>query len=149
MQEDFRGNIELVNEDMESGQLAHPSEVSATVKSEEEYDSLNEIIHKINERLPDDFTQGDRVLVKNMRETLINNTDAKLVNMAQNNSEEMFANSLFQQQFQDFLIDQYNQGEAAYSKMFSNNKDFYDTVYQLLAKDYYRWLRSQKADNFA
>lgn len=149
MQEDFRGNIELVNEDMESGQLAHPSEVSATVRSEEEYDSLNEIIHKINERFPDDFTQGDRVLVKNMRETLINNTDAKLVNMAQNNTEEMFTNSLFQQQFQDFLIDQYNQGEAAYSKMFSNNKDFYDTVYQLLAKDYYRWLRSQKADSFA
>ena len=26
----------------------------------------------------------------------MNNTDAKLVNMAQNNSEEMFANSLFQ-----------------------------------------------------
>ena len=74
----------------------------------------------------------------------MNNTDAKLVNMAQNNSEEMFANSLFQQQFQDFLIDQYNQGEAAYSKMFSNNREFYDTVYQLLAKDYYRWLRSQK-----
>ncbi|HHB0523331.1 TPA: hypothetical protein ACONAJ_001461 [Staphylococcus aureus] len=61
----------------------------------------------------------------------------------------MFANSLFQQQFQDFLIDQYNQGESAYSKMFSNKRDFYDTVYQLLAKDYYKWLRSQKADNFA
>lgn len=149
LQEDFKGDIALVNEDVENGQLAHPSEVNATVRPEEEYDSLNEIIHKINERFPNDFTQGDRVLVKNMRETLINNTDAKLVNMAQNNSEEMFANSLFQQQFQDFLIDQYNQGEAAYSKMFSNNRDFYDTVYQLLAKDYYRWLRSQKADNFA
>ena len=78
----------------------------------------------------------------------MNNTDAKLVNMAQNNSEEMFANSLFQKQFQYFLIDQYNQEEAAYSKMFSNDSDFYDTVYQLLAKDYYRWLRSQKADKF-
>lgn len=88
LQEDFRGNIELVNEDMESGQLAHPSEVSATVRSEEEYDSLNEIIHKINERFPDDFTQGDRVLVKNMRETLINNTDAKLVNMAQTTAKK-------------------------------------------------------------
>ncbi|MEJ7147052.1 hypothetical protein WL200_12545, partial [Staphylococcus capitis] len=32
LQEDFRGNIELVNEDMESGQLVHPSEVSATVE---------------------------------------------------------------------------------------------------------------------
>ena len=46
----------------------------------------------------------------------------------------MFANSLFQQQFQDFLIDQYNQGESAYSKMFSNNRDFYDLFYQLTSK---------------
>src|SRR5699024_9800863 len=113
LQEDFSGYIELVNEDMESWQLSHPSEVNATVGSDEEYDSLNVIIEKINERFPDDFTQGDKVLVKNMRETLMNNTDAKLVNMAKNNSEEMFANSLFQQQFQNFLMEQYNQGEAA------------------------------------
>ena len=46
MQEDFRGDIELVNEDMESGQLSHPSEIDATVGPEEEYDSLNEIIQK-------------------------------------------------------------------------------------------------------
>ena len=64
MQEDFKGDIALVNEDMKSGQLAHPSEVNAAVGPEEEYDSLNEIIHKINERFPDDFTQGDKVLVK-------------------------------------------------------------------------------------
>lgn len=46
MQEDFRGDIKLVNEDIESGQLAHPSEVNTTVGPEEEYDSLNEIIQK-------------------------------------------------------------------------------------------------------
>ena len=121
MQEDFRGDIELVNDDSGKWAIVTSFGVDATVGPEEEYDSLNEIIQKINERFPEDFTQGHKV-VKHLRETLMNNTDAKLVNMAQNNSEEMFANSLFQQQFQDFLIDQYNQGESAYSKMFSNNR---------------------------
>lgn len=36
-----------------------------------------------------------------------------MVNMARNNSEEMFVNNLFKNQFQDTLLEQDAQGEVA------------------------------------
>src|SRR5699024_10007663 len=62
LQQDFKGEISLVAEDGASGMKEHPGSVDATVKPIEERDSLEEIILRINERFPEDFSEGDRVL---------------------------------------------------------------------------------------
>lgn len=148
LQQDFKGEILLVAEDEESGIKEHPESVNATVKPPDERDSLEEIIQRINERFPEDFTEGDRVLVETLDKTLKKDTDARMVNMARNNSEEMFVNNLFKDQFQDTLLEQYTQGEQAYGKMFDADQSYFNTVYSLLAKDLYKWLRSQDPQDY-
>src|SRR5699024_6618777 len=148
LQQDFKGEIFLVAENEESGVKEHPESVDATVKPPDERDSLEEIILRINERFTEDFTEGDRVLVKTLDKTLKKDTDARMVNMAKNNSEEMFVNNLFKDQFQDTLLEQYNQGEQAYGKMFDADQSYFNTVYSLLAKDIYKWLRSQNTEDY-
>src|SRR5699024_2694058 len=103
LQQDFQGEISLVAEDDGSGILEHPGTVDATVKPADEHDSLEQIIQRINERFPEDFTEGDRVLVETMHRTLRKTADAKLVNMARNNSVEMFENNLFKEQFHTII----------------------------------------------
>src|SRR5699024_1600583 len=148
LQQDFKGDISLVAEDEESGVKEHPGSIDATVKPVEERDPLEEIIQNINERFPEDFTEGDRVLVETLDKTLKKDTDARMVNMARNNSEEKFVNNLFKDQFQDTLLEQYTQGEQAYGKMFDAEQSYFNTVYSLLAKDIYKWLRSQDPQDY-
>src|SRR5699024_8692794 len=95
LQQDFKGEINLVAEDAESGEKEHPQSIDATVKPVEERDSLEEIIQDVNERFPDDFSEGDRVLIETMHNTLKRNVNARMINMAKNNSEEMFEKNLF------------------------------------------------------
>jgi len=148
LQQDFQGEISLVAEDDGSGILEHPGTVDATVKPADEHDSLEQIIQRINERFPEDFTEGDRVLVETMHRTLRKTADAKLVNMARNNSVEMFENNLFKEQFQDFILEQYTENQSAYGKLFDADQSYYNAVYSFIAKDLYKWLRSQTPDNY-
>src|SRR5699024_11763594 len=60
------GEIMLVAENGEGGELKHPEEFNANVKPVEERDSLEEIIHRINERFPDEFSPQDRVIVETL-----------------------------------------------------------------------------------
>src|SRR5699024_11450790 len=99
LQEDFQGEITLIAEDDGSGELAHPASIDASVKPVEEHDSLEEIIKRVNERFPEGFTEADRVLIETMHHSLRKNADAKLVNMARNNSSEMFERNLFKEQY--------------------------------------------------
>ena len=148
LQQDFKGEISLAAVHEDSGVKEHPESVDATVKPPNERDSLEEIIQRINERFPEDFTEGDRVLVETLDKTLKKDTDARMVNMARNNSEEKFVNNLFKDQFQDTLLEQYTQGEQAYGKMFDADQSYFNTVYSLLAKDIYKWLRSQDPQDY-
>lgn len=129
LQQDFQGEISLVAEDDSSGILKHPGTIDATVKPTEKHDSLEQIIQRINERFPKDFTEGDRVLVETMHRTLRKIANAKLVNMARNNSVEMFENNLFKEQFQDFILEQYIENQSAYGKLFDADQSYYNTVY--------------------
>ncbi|MFC0300366.1 hypothetical protein ACFFIS_05970 [Virgibacillus soli] len=91
----------LVAENEEGGELKHPEEFNANVKPVEERDSLEEIIHRISERFPDEFSPQDRVIVDTLHKAFTQEVDAKIVNMARNNSQEMFENSLFKDVFLD------------------------------------------------
>ena len=85
-------------------------------KPPDERDSLEEIIHKINERFPNDFDEGDRVLVEILYRSFADNPDLKVVSMAKNNDAQMFEKSLFPDVFKDKVMEQYEKNNAALRK---------------------------------
>lgn len=143
LQKDFEGEIMLVAESADSGVLSNPQEINAGIKPPEERDSLEEIIHRVNERFPGDFTEGDKVLIETLYKSFKLQPDLKLVNMAKNNSSEMFEKNLFKDIFQDTVLEKYSQNQTAFGKLVGADENYYNTVYSLLAKDLYKWFRAQ------
>lgn len=140
LRQDFSGEISLVNEE---GELENPKTIDAGIKPPDERDSLEEIIHRINERFPDDFGDGDRVLVEVLYRSFADNPDLKVVSMAKNNDAQMFEKSLFPDVFKDKVMDQYEKNSTAFEKMFAQDDKYYNLVYSLVAKDLYKLLRSK------
>lgn len=145
LQQDFHGEISLIAED-QGGELEHPTSIDASVKPKDEYDSLEQIIQAINERFPEDFTEADRVIVETLYRTAQESVNDTLIHMARSNSEEMFVNTLYKEPFQEHLINSYEKNQESFEKMFSGEQDYFDTVYALIAKNFYRWLRGQNGD---
>lgn len=143
LREDFAGDIHLIAEDPAAGLLTHPKEINATVKPPNERDSLEEIIHRVNERFPDDFNDKDRVLLESLYRSFVENPDQKLVTMAKTNDAEMFEKSLFPEFFQDKIMDEYTNNQQSYEKLFGSDDKYYKFVYTLVAKYLYKTLRSK------
>lgn len=143
LQKEFSGDIFLVAEDPESGRLTNKQQVDAGIKPPDDRDSLEEIIHRVNERFPDDFTEKDKVLLEALYRSFENNPDRKIVSMAKNNSQEMFVDSLFKDVFQDKVMAEYNQNQQAFEKLVGADDAYYKLVYTLLAKDLYKSFRSK------
>lgn len=142
LQEDFQGEISLVAENDAGSMLAYPKAIDATVKPAHEHDTLEEIIQRINDRFPDTFSEGDRVLIETIHREFRKKSDDTLINMAKNNTIEMFEKNLFKKEFQDFIIEQYTEHQSAYDKLFDADQTYYNMVYSFIAKDLYKWLRS-------
>lgn len=143
LQKEFSGDIFLVAEDPDSGRLTNKQQVDAGIKPPDERDSLDEIIHRVNERFPDDFTEKDKVLLEALYRSFENNPDRKIVSMAKNNSQEMFVDSLFKDVFQDKVMAEYDQNQQAFEKLVGADDAYYKLVYTLLAKDLYKSFRSK------
>jgi type I restriction enzyme R subunit len=143
LQKDFEGEIMLVAENNEGGELKHPGEFNANVKPAEERDPLEEIIQRINDRFPDDFSPQHRVIVETLYKSFTEERDAKIVNMAKNNSQEMFENSLFKDIFVDRVMDEYTKNTEAYQRLIGADDTFFNAVYSLIAADVYKKLRSE------
>ncbi len=139
LRQDFSGEIHLVNKE---GELVNPKTIDAGIKPPDERDSLEEIIHKINERFPNDFDEGDRVLVEILYRSFADNPDLKVVSMAKNNDAQMFEKSLFPDVFKDKVMEQYEKNNAAFEKMFGHDDRYFDLVYTLVARDLYKLLRT-------
>lgn len=144
LQEDFKGDIQLVKENGESGILTSPTTINIGVKPEDIWDPLQEIIHRVNERFPDDFTEGDKVILETLYKSFRDEPDPKIVNMAKNNSAEMFEQNLFKDIFQDKVMEEYAQNQASFGKLVGADENYYNIVYSLLARDLYKWFRSQE-----
>lgn len=69
--------------------------------------------------------------------------DAKIVNMAKNNSQEMFENSLFKDVFLDRVMDEYTKNTEAYQRLIRSDDSYFKTVYAFIAADVYKTLRSE------
>jgi len=143
LQKEFSGDIFLVAEDPESGQLTNKQQIDAGIKPPDERDSLDEIIHRMNERFPDDFTEKDKVLLEALYRSFENNPDMKVVSMAKTNTQEMFVENLFKDVFQDKVMAEYDQNQKAFEKLVGADDAYYKLVYTLLAKDLYKSYRSK------
>ncbi|WNF89780.1 type I restriction endonuclease subunit R [Vagococcus fluvialis] len=142
LEEDFQGEINLVAEDSASGMLISQKEINAAVKPLEEKTPLDDIISKVNELFPDDFTETDKVLLEELYHSFMNEPDQKLVNMAKNNDAQMFEKTLFKDIFQDRIMEKYMSDQSAYEKLFSKDDDqYFNLVYTLVAKNLYKVLR--------
>lgn len=138
LHQDFKGDIALVAEE---GELYNPEEINTAVKPPDEKEQLDEIIQKVNERFPDDFTEADRVIIENLYKAFEKDPDAKVINMAKNNSKEMFRDSLFKDIFMKKVMQEYLGNQQAFEKLVGGDQEYYNTVYTLLADELYRKMR--------
>ena len=143
LQEEFSGDIFLVAEDPESGTLTNKQQIDGGIKPPDERDSLDEIIHRLNERFPNDFTDRDKVLIEALYKSFEAEPDMKVVSMAKNNSQEMFVDNLFKDVFQDKVMAEYDQNQQAFEKLVGSDDAYYKLVYTLLAKDLYKSFRTK------
>lgn len=143
LEQDFQGEIHLVAEDVESGFLGSKKEINAAVKPLDERTPLDDIISKVNELFPDDFTDQDRVLLESLYHSFATEPDPKLVNMAKNNDAQMFEKNLFKDIFEEKIMEKYMSDQHAYEKLFSKEDDkYFNLVYTLVAKNLYKVLRA-------
>lgn len=148
LEKDFQGEINLVAEDQASGLLISQKEINAAVKPLEEKTPLDEIISKVNELFPDEFTDTDKVLLEELYQSFMNEPDQKLLNMAKNNDAQMFEKTLFKDIFQNRIMEKYMSDQSAYEKLFSKEDDkYFNMVYTLVAKNLYKVLRGSDNDD--
>ncbi|RGI29679.1 type I restriction endonuclease subunit R [Melissococcus sp. OM08-11BH] len=142
LEQDFQGEIHLVAEDVESGFLSSKKEINAAVKPLDERTPLDDIISKVNELFPDDFTDQDRVLLESLYHSFAIEPDPKLVNMAKNNDAQMFEKTLFKNIFEEKIMEKYKSDQHAYEKLLSKEDKYFNLVYTLVAKNLYKVLRA-------
>lgn len=137
--ETFSGSIEL-----KKGESAtiKPESKSAIKRKVEKKDLLENIIEKINMLYQGHFTDGDRVIVETIFDKMFHDSK-KLRKHAQNSDEEMFARSIFPDEFEKIAEDCYAESMDSFAKLFEN-KEFYERVMAEMARAIYYSLRNKK-----
>ena len=106
-------------------------------------DTLQNIIDKVNERFDGNFTDGDRVIIEGIYQMFMNDSDVKkFKKYAQDNSTEMFVNSLFPDKFKSIVTQCFMENNESFQKLF-NDPDFYQKVMDAMAHELYKSLRSK------
>ena len=103
---------------------------------------LENIIEKINLMYQGQFTDGDRVIVETIFDRIFHESK-KLRKHAQNSDEEMFARSIFPDEFEKIAEDCYVESMDSFAKLFEN-KEFYERVMAEMARAMYYSLRNKK-----
>lgn len=137
--ETFSGSLELKKGE---GGTIKPESNTAIKRRVEKKDLLENIIEKINLMYQGHFTDGDRVIVETIFDRIFNESK-KLRKHAQNSDEEMFARSIFPDEFEKIAEDCYAESMDSFAKLFEN-KEFYDRVMSEMARAMYFSLRSKK-----
>jgi type I restriction enzyme R subunit len=137
LEQTFKGTIAL--EKNANYVLKNPDSIDTAVKPVEEDDLLENIIKRVNERFDGKFTEGDRVIVEGIYKKAVRG-NKKLENFAKNNDAEIFEKSIFPDVFEKVAQELYLEQMTAYSKLFEN-RSFYNTVLEEVAKEAYKELR--------
>lgn len=106
-------------------------------------DTLQSIIDKVNERFDGQFTESDRVIVEGIYRMFMDDDDVKkFKKYAQDNSVEMFVQSLFPDKFKDIVTRCFLESSESFEKLF-NDLDFYKKVQDAMANELYKSLRDK------
>ncbi len=115
LQHTFTGSIPL---DKNLGGQYEPAKVKSNGKMEEKKETLDEVLEKINEALGGDFTEGDKVIMKNLWDKL--SKDKGLSKSAKQDSAQMFQNNIFPKRFEEVAMESYMESQETYEALFSD-----------------------------
>lgn len=139
LQHTFTGSITL---DKNLGGQYEPAKVKSSGKMEEKKETLDEVLEKINEALGGDFTEGDKVIMKNLWDKL--SKDKGLSKSAKQDSPQMFQNNIFPKRFEEVAMESYLESQETYEALFSDidNKK-YTLFMSMLASGLYELFTKQ------
>ena len=139
LEQTFKGDITL---NPNTDPLIGPKTFVPREKEDEKRDLLEEIIKKINARFEGLLNDSDRVIVETLYNKIINE-DKNLVKQAKRNDSEVFERSIFPKTFEKAAQESYSESMKSFSKLFED-KAFYNTVMEIIAKEAYKNLRATK-----
>ncbi len=140
LEETFKGDISL-NPTIEEEILENPKTVNVGGKPEDTDALLDEILKKINERVKGIFNEGDKVIVRTIYQKAVKGNE-RLKQSAKANDSEVFERSIFPDVFKKVTQECYAESVNAFTKLFED-KAFYTSVLEELAKEVYKDLRSK------
>lgn len=111
------------------------------LKGKDEKKTLDEILERINEKYKGDFTDGDKVVIQDLHDRLINNK--KLKKVANNNDEQMFHESMFTSYFDDAAQDGFAEAQESYKSLFEDPAK-YSAIKNVLASIVYNELTKKR-----
>lgn len=141
LEETFKGEISL-NPSKEEQTLTNVKSFIPQGVSVSDDDLLENIIKRINDRFNGVFTEGDRVIVETLYKKVVKD-NKKLQTYARNNDAEVFEKSIFPDIFKKIAQDCYMESMTSFAKLFEDKK-FYKSVMEEIAKASYKDLRSEK-----
>ena len=141
LEQTFKGDITL-NPSAEETTLSNIKTINNDGSDKEKDELLENIIKKINDRFEGLFTDGDKVIVESLYNKCVKE-NKKLKKQAKNNDSEMFENNIFPKEFEKVAQECYMEQMKAFSKLFEN-KTFYKTVMENIAREAYKDLRTSK-----
>lgn len=136
LEKTFTGSISL-NPTSGDKTLVNPKSIKPQEKKEEEEETLEILIERINERFKGIFNEGDKVIVETIFERC--KKDEKLKKQAKNNDEQMFNQSIFPEIFEKVAQECYAESVNSFTKLFKD-KNFYQSIMQEIAKVTYKEL---------
>ena len=136
LEKTYEGSIELEE---------HPSELKTGTKKgaggdRERKSPLEEIIEKVNEYYKGEFTEGDKVMMENLRRKL--NADPKLKKSAQQDGQQIFENNVFPKIFGETAQTSYMENYQAYQSLFTDAAK-YRAMMTAMAEVLYNDLRKE------
>ncbi|MBD5517096.1 MAG: type I restriction endonuclease subunit R, partial [Lachnospiraceae bacterium] len=140
LEQTFRGDISL-NPTVETLTLRNSKTLRTSGKEADQDELLDVIIGKINEKYQGIFIESDRVIVEQLYNRCIKYNE-KIKMQAKKNDEEVFNRSIFPEIFKKVAQECYVEQMKAFSKLFED-KSFYETVQESIAKEAYKDLRNQ------
>jgi len=114
---------------------------TSSKKSTKKKDTLQSIIDKVNERFEGQFTDSDRVIIEGIYRMFMSDADIKrFQKYANDNSTEMFVQSLFPDKFKEIVTQCFIENHESFQKLF-NDSEFYQKVQDAMANELYKSLR--------
>lgn len=135
LQHTFTGSISK-DLDKNLGGQYEPAKVKSSGKMEEKIEPLDVVLQRINEALAGDFTEGDKVIMRNLWEKL--SKDKGLSKSAKQDGAQMFQNNIFPKKFEEVAMESYIESQETYESLFSDiDKKKYTLFMSMLASGLY------------